>query len=241
MQIMDEYQTIDFIRTNRTSIARYGDGELKLCLGKSAKSQHWNLSMQTRLREILLINGGSANDCLVGIPRIHAPEDKARMSERKWSFWKSYAVKKITALYNHDKHYGSAFITRPDAAPAIDCKDYYDKVKELWRDRDVLVMHGEGTGFLKQKCLIETAKTSRVLTGPIRDAYSHHKDLVRSLLKHSSNDTIILLSLGPEATVLAFDMAMKGRQTLDLGHMGMFYAHIHPKDKNWDGSKYDVY
>ncbi len=188
-----------------------------------------------------MINGGQANTCLVGIPRIYAKEDKVRMSDRKWSFWKSYAIKKFLELYNPAKQYGSAFVTRPDAAPAIDCAEYFNKVKELWKDRDVLVMHGDGTGFLKRKCLLETAATSTVLTGPIRDAYSHHQDLMRSLLNHSSNDTVILLSLGPEATVLAFDLAMKGRQALDLGHLGMFYAHIHPKDKNWDGIKREVY
>jgi hypothetical protein len=42
-------------------------------------------------------------------------------------------------------------------------------------------------------------------------------------------DNLLVISLGPTATVLAADLAREGRQALDLGHLGMFYAGIHPK------------
>ena len=238
MQIMDEYQTIRYLLTNRASIARYGDGELKLCLGKSAKSQRADKDMQMRLLDIL--KHPDKGNCVVGIPRIYAKEDSGRMTERKWSFWCNYATKGFLALYDTTKMYGSAFITRPDTNAGIDCKEYYDELKSIWKDRDVLVMHGEGTGFLKRMSLLDGARSYNIIHGPIRDAFTYHKLLMKGLMDNSTNKSVILLSLGPEATVLAYDLAMAGRQALDLGHLGMFYAHIHPKDKNWDGVKRDI-
>ena len=238
MQIMDEYQTIHYLLANRASIARYGDGELKLCLGKSAKSQISDEMMQHRLKKILKSSDNAK--CVVGIPRIYSDGDFVRMSERKGGFWKKYSGGRFSSLYNQNKMYGSAFITRPDAAPDIDKVEYYDLVKSIWRDRDVLVMHGEGTGFLKRISILETAKTYEVMQGPIRDAFSEHYNLMTMLLNSSDPETVILLSLGPEATILAYDLAEKNRQALDLGHMGMFYAHVHPKDKNWDGIKREI-
>ena len=238
MQIMYEYKTIRYLLDQHASIARYGDGELKLCLGKSAKSQCADKEMQKRLLEILKSNNDA--NCLVGIPRIYSEEDQTRMTERKWSFWKNYTGKRFLNLYNPNKYYGSAFITRPDTNTEIDCKEYYDELKLVCKDRPVVVMHGEGTGFLKSRSLVDTAHTVAELTGPIRDSYSYHDKLLKTLLSVSDKDTIILLSLGPEATVLAYDLAMAGRQALDLGHLGMFYAHIHPKDKNWDGVNREI-
>jgi glycosyltransferase family protein len=236
---MDEYQTIHHLLTNRASIARYGDGELKLCIGRSAKSQKAGKSIQRRLREIL--QAGEKTNCLVGIPRIYSNQDQGRMSERKWRFWKSYTGSTFRGLYSSKKVYGSAFITRPDAAPEIDCVDYFELVKSIWKDKDVFVMHGKGTGFLKSISLLDGAKKYEVVAGPIIDAHDQHSKLLRTILDRTSNDMVILLSLGPEATVLAYDLATFGRQALDLGHMGMFYAHIHPKDKNWNGVRCEVY
>jgi hypothetical protein len=194
--------------------------------------------MRARLLEILKSNNNA--NCVVGIPRIYLKEDQERMTERKWSFWKNYTGKKILDLYEPNKFYGSAFITRPDTNSAIDCKEYYDELKLIWKDKEVLVMHGEGTGFLKRLSLLETAKTYKVIQGPIRDAFTAHKLLLHKLTELSTPDMVILLSLGPEATVLAYDLAQADRQAIDLGHLGMFYAHIHPKDKNWDGVNREI-
>ena len=53
LSIMNEWETIDYIIQNRCGIARYGDGELKLCLGSATKSQQFNPVLSDRLREIL--------------------------------------------------------------------------------------------------------------------------------------------------------------------------------------------
>ena len=233
MQIMDEHSTIQYLIDHRASIARYGDGELKLCTGRRAKSQVCSAGIQNRMREILVSRNN--NNCLVGIPRIYSSEDKCRMSERKWSFWKNYANDKHLPLYDKYKLYGSAFITRPDAAPGIDNAEYYAKIKSLWKDREVLILHGKGTGFLKSPSLLDGVKKYQEAIGPPTNAYSEHKSLLKRMLLTSDRDTIILISLGPEATILAWDLACNERQALDLGHLGMFYAHIHPKDKQWDG------
>ena len=67
MPVMTEWQTIEWLIENRGSISRYGDGELKLCTGRAAKSQPASPVIRERLCQILKQPIGNH---LVGIPRV---------------------------------------------------------------------------------------------------------------------------------------------------------------------------
>ena len=101
------------------SLARFGDGEFKICNGSSIKSQSYHPKLARRLREILTIDTG----CLVGIPNIYSATPKA-------SFWNPYTK---YASFLADRPYASSFITRPDSAPWIDTVDYWEQRRRCWR------------------------------------------------------------------------------------------------------------
>ena len=224
MKIMDELQTIQWLIDNRGSISRYGDGELKICTGRAAKSQPGGLEIQIRLCDILK---KPLPGHLVGIPRNLDRNDWP--TKEKGIFWAKYATERYLDLYDPKIQYGSAFITRPDTNSALNTVEYYELIKALWKDRSVLVCHGEGRGFLKRPCLLDTARDHKVVIAPAYDAFADYQSLLSNLLSASNENTVVLLSLGPTATVLAYDLHKAGRQALDLGHLGMFYAHVHPK------------
>jgi glycosyltransferase family protein len=227
MKVLHEKDTVELIRQNRLSIARYGDGELKLCIGRSAKSQKPDPQIVRKLRDILHSNDPRL---LVGIPRIYESRTDWP-TEKKAQFWQPFAtLGKYKSLYDLNKVYGSAFITRPDSS-GVDGKAYFDSIKELWRDRNVLLIRGENAGFDKDPSIFETAKSVKTYLGPDRDAFSAHEKILYDCLQRSDEKSVIVLSLGPAATVLAQSFTTYGRQALDLGHLGMFYAHIHPKQK----------
>ena len=235
MMILTEHETIHYIIKNHTGIARYGDGELKLCSTGQAISQPRNAELQKRLCEILRV--GNNECCLIGIPRIDGNKE---MPYAKHKFWARYLQKRFTKFYREDMTYGSAFITRPDSALLIDNPEYYNLVKEIWKDRKILLYQGTGRRFLKaEPNLFETAKSYEMSYGPAYDAFASYDAIIYSILNSVTTEDIVVLSLGPTATVLAYDLSCKyGIQALDLGHLGMFYAHIHPKDRQYDGSPY---
>lgn len=234
MKILDEFTTVQWLIKHRGSIARYGDGELKLCMGRSAKSQSPNPDMQKRLRDILqkpLFN------CLVGIPRIYNRDDWP--TKEKQSFWNRYSGNQFTALYNPKIQYGSAFITRPDTNSKLDSVEYFDLIKQLWKDRSVFLYQGARTRFNKTGTFFDTAISSRTYIGPATDAFTHYLEILDFIIDSTSDDDVIVLALGPTATVLAYDLTQAGRQALDLGHLGQFYAHIHPKSSGNNEKYYE--
>ena len=229
--ILDEIETIQHLLTTGKSLARYGDGELKICMGKDAISQPASPELTRRLREILK---AEQDKVLVGVPRLFPT-----MPEKKMGFWLKYRSNHYLKLFDHSLMYGSAFVTRPDSAPAIDNPHYYNLVKLLWKGKRVLLYQGAGRRFLKAKPdLFETAKSHQVLYGPQYDAFSEYHTIYNILDQAMRDFDLVVLSLGACATVLAYDLGQAGIQALDLGHLGMFYAHIHPKARGYNGEAY---
>lgn len=211
--VLGEWDTLEQLEQGR-SIARYGDGELKLCFNRSAKAQIKNPEIEARLVEILNSDG----PCLVGIPNI---ADLSYQIPQKKIFWAQYRQKHYTSLYNFKKIYGSSFITRPDSAPSINTQAYFDRMKNIWAGRDVILINGTNKAFDKDLSILDNCRYER-WTYPNTDAWGVFPELVSRCLKESK-EKLFIVSLGPTATVLAHDLAQAGYQALDLGHLGMFY------------------
>jgi hypothetical protein len=198
-------------------------------------SQPWSREIQKALCHILK---SDLSNHIVGIPRIEGRKDWP--SRKKQNFWKAYAFDIYLRLYDRSKTYASSFITRPDAVSQIDCRDYWVLVKQIWQGRKVLLLQGHRREFLKDPTLLEGAEEYHVIYGPRYDAFVKRAHLVEDIMDNSGDDWVILISLGPTATVLAHDICKRGRQGIDIGHLGAFYSHAHPKDKHWNGEPYDA-
>ena len=189
------------------SIARYGDGELKMALGRSACAQAADPRLAKILRTILADTSG---DCLPCIPNI-------AVKTAKDPFWTQYRAGQYTRLYTAKGPYGSAFVSRPDSAPWIDTEDYWASVSELWNDREVVLVRGSGKS-LKFGDLHGAAKVQEILCTP-QNAFVYFDELVEMLKGEKRR---VLLCLGPTATALAWELSKTGVHALDLGHVGMF-------------------
>lgn len=211
--VCDEQETLDDLLLGQ-SIARFGDGELKLALGRDCVSQHCNPSLREELSQILFCPNDS---CLTGIPRI-TPDMP------KYDFWHRYEAKKYTDLYNHQKAYHSSFITRPDNQPAINNPEYWDKVVNLWRNRNVMLVTGGRSSALRKDTMPE-ARNIFYQAAPETDAYSSIDCLEKEIrVTHAFNSIdVVMLCLGATATCLAWRLSNYGVQALDLGHIAMFY------------------
>lgn len=187
------------------SIARFGDGELRLATGGQAASQRADERLAAELCGLLAKSGPA----LVTIPNI-------RSGMPYWWFWERYAGQRYVRLYG-SQTYGSTFITRPDNAPAIDRPDYWAAVDALWRGRDIVFVRGDASSLTAEQ--LASAASVRLVAGPRRDAYAE-ADRIEEEIGLSGGP--VILCLGAAATVLAARLAAKGVQGLDLGHIGMF-------------------
>lgn len=204
-KVIDEAATLAAAQTN--CLARYGDGELSLALGGDCISQARDPKLQAELREILQ---NKSSEVLVGIPNLASKTKPA---------WEKYGAEKYLALYGPGV-FGSSFITRPDSAPWIDTPDYWQQLRRLWAERDVVLVKGTERS-LRSEMLVGVGSL-REVGAPRRDAYAAI-DQIEEEIGHPAG--IVLLCLGATATVLAARLAKKGIHAVDLGHVGMFMRH----------------
>ena len=205
--VMTEQETLRQARLGM-SLARYGDGELKLALGRSAKSQRSDPALARELQRVLKDN---SSNCLPCIPRI------ADGLSPKEPFWKQYRHPRYVELYQPDRSYGSAFLTRPDSRPEIDTPAYWDGIMKLWRGRDVVLVRGS-TKSLVEGELYGAASVTEIV-GARQHAWAERADLWEKL---KGERRLVILCLGATATVMANWLGAAGVHALDLGHIGMF-------------------
>jgi len=218
--VLDEDATLEQLHQGR-SIARYGDGEFKMCEGNGIKSQNEDASLSAELARILYDPG----DCLVGIPNITpATIDRMEIGQKK-EFWEKQ--RRFLYLLEDGRSYVSSFITRPDSAPWINRAKYWARLEQLWIDQEVTLVRGSGKSLTGED-LIGAGMVTEII-GPRQHAWSARDEL----LERIGRPKRVLLCLGPSATALAVRLCRVGVQAIDLGHVGMFLRKHRRGDPMW--------
>lgn len=215
-QVLNEHETLQHILSTGCSISRFGDGELRLISGSSAPGQRIDkLEIGEHLKKVLDNPIKNHLSCV--------PVPGAFMPEKKMKFWMGYfsQVKKITEGKNDV--FGSSFIGRTDSAPQIDNSVYWEKCRNLFKGQHVLIFCGVGKHPFPDSSIFEYAFSFRYLFGPDKNAYGSLNSIMSVLLKQKKVDTFVL-SLGPTATVLAYELCKFGVRALDLGRLGVYYS-----------------
>lgn len=209
--VLSESLTIDRAISGE-NLARYGDGEFKLALGRKCISQPADKDLSIELRDILM---RPPKGCLPCLPSPFGG------TPRKES-WLNFATPTYTQLLDMRREYGSAFVTRPDSAPWIDTPAYWNKIKSLWRGRNVTLVIGTQRSLRREMIESECASL-RVVTGPSGQkgdgAYAKVSQIEEEI---GTPGGPVIMCLGATATVLAARLARRGVHAIDLGHIGMF-------------------
>jgi hypothetical protein len=206
--VMSEIETLEAAIAGK-SLARYGDGELRVALGRKCISQIANEFLADELKAILARPQEGLIAC---IPNAFSDTPKRES-------WLRFATEGYTRLYGMPS-YGSSFITRPDSAPWIDTPEYWLRVRELWRDKDIVLVLGDERSLRPEG--MADARSIRTVWSKTRDAYAEI-DRVEEEIGNPPGP--VLMCLGCTATALAARLARKGVHAIDIGHMGMFMRH----------------
>jgi len=220
--VRNEYDTIHTILGRNASIGRFGDGELRICLGGRTKPQPYSDALKARLLQILSSNDF---DFLVGIPRVLGRQDDYP-AKKHWE--RFFSNEKHLGLLDPNKQYFSSFISRKESAPGIENNRYWDLVAMLWLGRDIVIVQGN-KGQITDACIVTNEFMSccsiNNIMGPSEDAFRYHDEILGKICAYPK-DYLILLSLGAAATVLAYDLHEKGYQALDIGRLPIHHAEV---------------
>lgn len=246
IQVKSIDETLDYIIEHQSSLVRFGDGEINMLAGHSIPYQNYDEELVSTMREIIGLE--STKDLVVCLP--DAFTDRFKFTSWAIPFWKEH-MDHYMDFYRElctDSWYGSTFVSRPyidfeDKSPA---KGQFDKLKSIWKNRDLLIVEGATSRSGVGNDLFDEAKSIKRIVCSSHSAYSRVDEIEQEIEKHADG-RLILCMLGPTAKVLAYHLSQKGHQVLDIGHIDSEYewmkmraktkvkfAHKHTAEYNFD-------
>lgn len=216
--IKGKEETLSYIIDNKCSISRLGDGELGLIFGKGIGFQPFDQALAQRMAEILRSSG--SNQMLVGLSEWIFYSDFGQYPE-----YRVRNLRRILDLLLPGKTYYSADISRfykstPDGREAL---NQIRLLKQIWDGRNVTIIEGAKSRMGIGNDLFDNAKRIRRILCPAVNAFSVYPDIYRTALESIPKDELVLIALGPTATVLAYDLFHAGYQAVDIGHADISY------------------
>ena len=225
IRFMDNTEAVDLIVKNGMSMARFGDGEFGWVFQKDLVSGYQSASpeLSQRLKEVLC---SDEPRLLIGILKVLSDDSNMNaLAKSHWRRYKAQNMQEIVSLLDSSKLYADASITRP----YIDLKDRsgsfaeFENLKRIWTGRDVLLVEGDESQLGVGNDLFDRASSIRRILCPSRNAFESYDAILSAIMKYVRKGDLVLLALGPTATVLAYDLCREGVQAVDIGHIDNEY------------------
>ncbi len=216
--------SLDFIINNKVSVTRFGDGEFDLILNnRSLAFQKSDILLREKLIEILKSNEQNIYVC---IP--YSLISTLNMNKKAAYFWNLYFNRNYQNLipyFNFKTVYGDSLFTRlyMDYKDKTDSPQLFNKLFEVWANQDILIIEGEESKLGVGNDIFEGTKSLKRILCPSANAFGKYNEILEKIIELAKKENLILISLGPTATALAFDLAKLGYWTIDIGHVDIEY------------------
>lgn len=230
--VASKEDTLLYIIDHKSSICRYGDGELNLIWGIDLGFQTCNPEISRRMKEVF---DSDEENMLIGLPDIF--DDLDHYTDFSHDWWRTYLysnIDKLKQIIKPGRHYFCSNITRFTSDYKEDQADKLIPLyRKIWDGRDIYIVEGEQTRIGVGNDLLSNAKNLYRILAPVKNAYDKYDEIVAAIKEHVPWGSLVILALGPTATIMAYDLAKMGYQALDLGHFDIQYEYhirgIHSK------------
>lgn len=247
ISVLSINQSLDYLLEKGASVVRFGDGEMDLVAGRSIVYQDFDPELSARLREIMSME--SDERLMICLPDVFTGLERYSIDAQ--NFWSLNHLPHFLEKYKNicrAPWYGSTFISRPyiDLEDKTPSAGYFAKLKQLWQDKDLLIVEGLTSRSGVGNDLFDGAKSIKRIICPSRNAYSKLEAIKQAVREHADN-RLILTMLGPTAKVLVYELVQEGYRALDIGHIDSEYewfqmgashkvklSHKHTAEHNFD-------
>ena len=225
INILNSIDSIKYIIEHKCSVSRFGDGEFIMLLGGGYDDyQGADQKLAKRLKEVLVST--DATNHIVGLPMPLKHTIGLRLSSR--DFWDYFTLRKGVSLLPYlsttrlyiDTQLSRFYIMYTDKSH---CENQLNLLKAIWDNKDVVIIEGTKSRTGIGNDMYDNVKSLSRILGPATDAFSMYDEMLEAIVKHVSKDNLILLSYGPTATILAYDLAKLGYWAIDIGHLDIEY------------------
>ena len=212
----------ELIKYNK-SISRFSDGEFSIIYGSNISFQKYNKILSQRLFEVLNSN---EKNLLIGIDYTFQQKKLDSYMSFEYNFWTNWMKKnkfKLLKILKRKKYYSSdisRFYLKYKDKSGV--PKFIKKLKTLWEGRDLLIIEGEKSRIGIGNDLLKASKSIKRILCPATNTFRVYDKILKSALKFDKN-YLILIALGPTASILAYDLTKYGYQAIDIGHTDIQY------------------
>ncbi|WP_430508185.1 GT-D fold domain-containing glycosyltransferase [Rossellomorea marisflavi] len=217
-------ETFFMLENKKKSLCRFGDGEISWIYkdSKGYFNQDNSQELSDRLHEIIL---SQDDQILIGIPNFFGSLDhysKKRKQSRNTHLAKYY--KRWMGLVDDQRMYTDALISRVYHGLKDNKSKYmFEEWKKIWDGKSIVIVEGNQTRFGVGNDLLGNAKNVKRIIAPAENAFNKYDEILKASKEVLTKDVLFILSLGPTATVLAYDIGKNGGQAIDIGHLDIEY------------------
>ena len=234
LKIASPEESVQMIISDRLSVARFGDGEFNLAFRhRGIGFQEYNNGLAKQLLEVMI--GSKKSAVAVALPHGYCNTSEDRFKTKV--FWWSYVVRNQSYIRRFQNSVGKQKILDTNFTRVITELKNKDKIhliieniKGIWKNKSILIVEGSGTQFgIGNDLLVKAAHISRIIA-PAENAYTKINEIRQEIngfinSQQSLEDVVVLIALGPTATVLAYEFG-EIVQTIDIGHFDLQYEYL---------------
>lgn len=229
---LNSRETLNFLSSNKKSIIRWGDGESFILLGGDIYFQKYDNKLHSYL--IKIVKDYYKSDCpyLLAIPNIYLRKSLKELNAiGKGGVWKNtrYVYKRF---FCKSKIYGEALLFRMNYSLSN------KEISKLWDEAEnIIFIHPDEKVFKDFKTRYSNCNIFFIKI-PSKNAFSEYENILNEVKNKIFNNNLntnnlrILLSAGPTARTLVYDLSKMGFICYDLGNyfLNKFYNKL---DKNY--------
>ncbi len=219
--VLDKKTTLYEILNSNKSFGRFGDGEFQLALGKGIPFQEKNKKLSKKLKKLLKTND---KNFMIGFNYRYIYPKKTE-SKIVAKFIENFIAKKLPKflkLCSKSVTYYDASVFLTYILEHDNCQKYFDEMKKLWENKDIVIVSGETVFDKIENNIFNCAKSIEYIKAPSVNAFNKYDEIISEVEKQDKSK-LILLILGPTATVMAYDLYLKGYRAIDVGHIAKDY------------------
>lgn len=222
-KVLNLEDSLNYIIENQCSISRYGDGEIKIATGRPLVFQKVSERMQKMMQDSLEI---PVDNHVVCIPDVFGKMNYTnKAGQAHWEHHMAHNRQLWYSFLSKDRLYLDAFISRfyTSYFEKEKCRRLFNLTKRIWDKKNLLIIEGEKSRLGVGNDLFDNVNSIQRILAPNTDAFDFYDEIIEKALEFRKEDVLILLALGPTASILAWDLAKHGYWAIDIGHIDIEY------------------
>lgn len=224
-KIMSMEQTLELVMAENKSLARYGDGEFEMMRGNV---RPWFQTPDELLtKKLKKYFADKDSRVLIAIADDFGNLEKFNTdaADAIREYMMPDVREEIMSYIDMQYIYGDAYVSRPYIL--YNDHSQADRVfrlfKQLWKDRNILIVEGKYSRLGVANDLFDSAKSVRRIICPEKNVFSIYDKVKECIIENTNNGDLVLVSLGPTATLLAYELTFDNIQTIDIGQIDNEY------------------